>query len=255
MFFILSKVLSLFVNPFTWILIFIFIAFFTKRERLKKWTKVGAIFCLLFFTNTVVFLEFTRMWESRGTKMEDVGHYDVGLVLGGMAEFDNNHERLSLRRGGDRIWQAVHLYSIGKIDKIMLIGANGDVIDKGLNEAIQFRDVLLDFGIPLEDIIIEAHSKNTHQNAVEAKKVLKAHPELKSMLLITSALHMKRAEACFKKAGFDHFNTFTTDHFTGPKRGYSLEQFFVPNASNMVDWSRLIHEMVGYLTYRMMGYI
>lgn len=243
------------VHPFSWILLLIIFGLIIKREKFKKWSFRIAGIAVLFFSNTVIFCEFTRLWEPEGTKIEDVEHYDVAVVLGGMAEYDNNLDRLSLRRGGDRIWQAIHLYHLGKVDKIMVVGANGDVIDKGLREATQFKDVLLDHGISEEDILVEENSQNTYQNAVEAKKILDEHPDLNDILLVTSALHMPRSKACFEKAGFNNFGTFTTDHYTGGKRGYTVEQFLLPNVSNMTDWSRLIHEWVGYMTYWMMGYI
>jgi uncharacterized SAM-binding protein YcdF (DUF218 family) len=255
MFFIASKILDFLSHPFYWIVILFLIAWFTKRERLKKWTFRIGIGYLVFFTNTVIFSEFTRLWEPDGKKIEELGHYDVAVVLGGMAEYDNTLERLSMRRGGDRIWQAIHLYHLGKVDKLLLSGAHGYLVDKGLNEAVQFRDVLLDNGIPAEDILIDSLSKNTYENALESKKILDQHPELKSVLLVTSALHMKRAEGCFLKAGFEQLETFTTDHYTGNERNYQFDQWLFPNESVMTDWSRLLHEWFGYTTYWMMGYL
>lgn len=255
MFFIFSKILSFLVHPFTWIVVLLLIGWRTKKEKRKKWMFVSATIATLFFTNTVIFSEFTRLWEPDGTKIADVEHYDVAIVLGGMSEYDNNLGRLSLRRGSDRLWQTLHLYHLGKVDKILISGANGHLMDNGLNESVQFKEVLLDFGIPAEDLIVEAISKNTHQNAVESKKVLESYPELKSVLLVTSALHMRRSVGCFKQAGFTHFGTFTTDHYTGASRGYSFEQFIVPNISNMSDWSKLLHEWIGYMSYWGMGYL
>lgn len=255
MFFILSKILAVLIHPFSWILIVLVLAWRTKNETRKKWYFRSAIIATLFFSNTVIFCEFTRLWETKGTKIEHLEHYDVAIVLGGMAEYDNNLNRLSLRRGGDRIWQAMHLYFLGKVDKIMLVGANGNVFDKGLDEANQFKSVLLDMGIPDADILVETASKNTYQNAVEAKKILDQQPEFQRFLLVTSALHMRRSKACFEKAGFENIATFTTDHFTGEIRGYSFEQYLLPNASVMSDWGKLNHEWVGYLTYWMAGYL
>lgn len=251
----LSKILSFLTYPFSWILIALIIAWFTKHPRLSKCSFRGAVIAMLVFSNTFLFLEITRLWEPDGTKIEDVGHYDCAVVLGGMAEWDNSNERLSLRRGGDRIWQAVHLYHLGKVDKILISGSNGYLNDDKLNEAVQFKEVLIDMGVLESDILVESASKNTYQNAIESKKVIDQHQEINSILLITSALHMRRASGCFEKAGFDNFDTFTTDHFTGEQRGYSLDQIFIPNSSTMVDWHKLIHEWIGYLSYKMMGYL
>jgi uncharacterized SAM-binding protein YcdF (DUF218 family) len=255
MFFYLSKIFSVLIAPFSWLLILFLVAVITKKVNRKKRSLIAGFVILILFTNNVVFLEFARMWEINGTRIEAVDHYNVGIVLGGMAEYNNDLERLSIRRGGDRIWQAIHLYHLKKIDKILISGDNGFLIEKGLKEASQFKELLIQEGIPKEDILIETVSKNTHQNAVESKKVLDLTPENESVLLITSAIHMKRSKACFVKAGFVDFDIFTTDHFTGPKRGYYFGQFIIPNESVLTDWNKLIHEWVGYLSYWVMGYV
>lgn len=255
MFFILSKILGFLAQPFYWIIILFVIAWFTKRARLKIWSfRLGVAF-FFFFTNTVIFCEFTRIWEPDGKRIDDLPDYDVAVVLGGMAEYDNNLERLSLRRGADRLWQTLHLYRLGKVKKILISGANGDLVDKGLNEAVQFKSVLLDHGIPAGDILLDSVSRNTHENAVESIKILNSHPELNSVLLVTSALHMTRSKACFEKSGLKNFDTFTTDHYTGSKRNYQFDQWLIPNVSVLSDWAKLNHEIIGYITYWMMGYL
>lgn len=242
-------------EPFIWALILFFVSWRAKRASTKKFSFRWAIIILLFFSNTVIFSEFTRLWEEEGTKIEDVEHYDCAIVLGGMAEWDNGNERLSIRRGGDRIWQTINLYHLGKVDKILISGDDGYLIERGLNESAQMKKVLVENGIPEEDILIESVSKNTYQNAVESKKIIDQYPEIQSILLVTSALHMKRSKACFKKAGFQNFGTFTTDHYTSGKRGYAFDQYIIPDASTLRDWERLLHEWMGYVVYKIVGYI
>tara|TARA_B110000211_G_C13981471_1_gene509597 strand:- start:125 stop:892 length:768 start_codon:yes stop_codon:yes gene_type:complete len=255
MFFYLSKLLSFLIDPFIWVLILLAVSLLTKGKFLKNKSFIASLFVLILFSNNVVFLETIRLWEEEGTKIENVKHHDVGLVLGGIAEYNNDLKRLSIRRGGDRIWQAIHLYHIGKIDKILISGDSGYLIDKGLNEAIQLKELLVQEKIPSADILIETVSKNTYQNAFESKKVLDLTPENESVLLITSSLHMKRSKACFKKVGFINFDTFTTDHYTGSSRNYYFDQYIIPSVSVFVDWNRLIHEWLGYLAYWVVGYI
>ena len=255
MFFFLSKIFSFLTHPFSWIVIGLLIAWITKRPRLARYSFRGSVICLLVFSNTVIFCEFVRMWEPEGTKIEDVGHYDCAVVLGGMAEWDNSHDRLSIRRGGDRIWQAINLYHLGKVDKILISGQNGFIGSDELDEANQFKEILLQNGIPDEDVLVEDKSKNTHENAVETKKVIDVHPEIQTILLVTSALHMPRSQACFEKEGFENFDCFTTDHFTGETRGYNIGQIILPNVSNFVSWQSLIHEWIGYVSYWFAGYI
>ena len=256
MFFILSKLLSFFMSPFLWVLILLLFSFLLKKKRLKQLAFKSSIIILLIFSNTIIFLEAMRLWEVKGHKIENIGYHDVAIVLGGMASYNNDLERLSLRRGGDRIWQAIHLYKLGKVGKILISGNDGHVIDRGLDEAVQFKIVLIDLGIPAEDILVENISKNTYENAVESKKVLaNAGFESASVLLVTSAIHMRRSEACFVKAGFEGFDTFSTDQYTGEKRGYYFDQFIIPDAATLMSWYGLLHEWIGYFTYWIMGYV
>jgi uncharacterized SAM-binding protein YcdF (DUF218 family) len=253
MFFVLSKILLLFLFPFTWILIALALAFFAKSARWRKRGKTGAIALLLVFSNQVIYLEYCRQWEVFGTKPEDLKHHDVGIVLGGMAEYNNDLKELSIRRGGDRIWQAITLYKSGKIDKLLISGDNGDLVDKGLKEAIQMKAVLVKWGIPAQDIITETVSRNTHENAVETKKVLtRAYPQYDSFVLITSGRHMRRAMACFEAAGLT-CTPYSTDLYTGPERHYSIEQFLLPDVSTLNEWNGLLKEWVGYIAYAATG--
>ena len=255
MFFILSKILLLFLFPFTWIFIGLGFAFFGRSAKWKKRGKVVAISFLLFFSNGFIYSEFCRQWEVFGTPMSQVKHHDVGIVLGGMAEYNNDLKALSIRRGGDRIWQAITLYRTGKIDKLLISGDNGDLVDKGLHEASQMKAVLVQWGIPAQDIIVETVSKNTHENAVETKKVLtRSYPHYNSFLLITSGRHMRRSLACFKAVGMS-CTPFSTDLYTGPKRSYTFDQVVIPDASTLTEWNGLLKEWVGYVAYAVKGYV
>ncbi len=253
MFFVLSKVLYFLISPYAWILIALYFAFFSKKEIRRRRGKRTAIVLLLIFSNTVIYKEFCRQWEIFGTPIPKVRKADVAIVLGGMAEYNNDLKELSIRRGGDRIWQAINLYKAGKVKKLLISGDNGYLFNNGLHEAQQLKTVLVKWGIPKEDILIETKSRNTYENAVESKKVLdKQYPEAKRFILVTSGRHMRRALACYEKAGL-HCTTFSTDLYTGPNRSYSVEEFIIPDVSTLNDWQGLIKEFVGYCVYGMTG--
>lgn len=255
MFFILSKILLFLLSPLTWIFIGTGLAFFSRNVKWKKRGRITALFCLLFFSNTFIYKEFCRQWEIFGVPQSQVKHHDVGIVLGGMAEYNNDLHTLSIRRGGDRIWQAINLYKSGKIDKILISGDNGYLLANGLHEAEQMKKVLVEWGIPSSDILTETVSRNTHENAVESKKVLKKYyPGKHSLVLITSGRHMRRALACYEKQQLK-CTPYSTDLYTGPTRGYSPEEFFVPDVSTLSDWHGLLKEWFGYVAYSATGKI
>lgn len=255
MFFFLSKVLLFTISPYTWLLTSIGIYFFSKKAHWKKRSKIAILAIALIFSNTFLFKEVCRCWEVFGTPIKKVKHYDVAVVLTGMAEYNNDLGVLSVRRGIDRIWQTITLYKEGKVDRILISGDHGYLIDKGLHEATQLKEVLIKWGIPEHIIITETVSKNTYENARETKKILdRLFPNSSSILLVTSGKHMRRARACFAKQGIT-CDTFSTDLYTGPNRTFAFDEVFIPDVSTMNDWHGLLKEMFGYLAYSITGKI
>lgn len=63
------------------------------------------------------------------------------------------------------------------------------------------RDYLIFSGVPEAAILVEAASRSTRENALEAAALLKDTPG--SKVLLTSDYHMRRAYAAFAKAGLD----------------------------------------------------
>jgi len=254
MFFYLSKFFYFFLSPFVWLLIFGVIYIFTKSKAWKKWTRYGAIFTLLFFSNTFILKEFIRLWEIPSTNIEKVESVEFAVVLGGMFNYDNSVQRLSIRRGGDRIWQALNLYHDNKIQKIFISGDNGHISDRGLHEADQIKEVLLKWGYPEKAIWTESNSRNTYENAKETVRFFQINfPHIDKVLLITSATHMRRASACFEKLGFEVI-PFSTDQYTAGKRSYHWDEFLVPSGDTFREWTVLLKEWVGMVAYKMMGY-
>lgn len=193
-------------------------------------------------------------WEVPGNKIEQINNYDIGIVLSGMFEYNRDIDEISVRRGADRIWKAISLYKANKIKKILISGDSGFVIRSGLHEADQTRQILINWGIPADDVIIENKSQNTHENAVNTTKLLKKRYSNKSFLLITSALHMKRASACFRKEGLQ-FGVFSTDHYTRRKKDEFTPDILLPSADSFVVWEAFLREVIGYMVYSLQGYL
>ena len=255
MFFILSKALLFLLSPFNWIIFSLFGYFLTKSSKWKKRFKWSALVLFLFFTNTVVFSEFCRLWEIPGTKLQKIETHDVAIVLTGMAEFNNDIETLTMRRQADRIWQAINLYKANKVKKILISGNHGYISDRGLNEAKQFKSVLVNWGFDEKNILTEEKSKNTHENAAMSTAYLQQnYPELKSVILVTSGMHMKRSLSCFENEGLI-CTPFSTDLYAPQNQSYFWDQYCIPNLDNLITWHKLIKEIIGYLVYDIVGYI
>lgn len=254
MFFILSKILALFIHPLFWIVFSLLMWLFLKNRKWKKRSKIAFLICFFLFTNKFTALLFHHAWEADGTKTEELAEdYDIAIVLGGMAKYDYDLERIILHKGADRIWNAIRLYKLGKVKKILVSGADGKLLDESLNEAQAFKKDLLILGIPEEDVLIEDQSRNTYQNAAYSKELLvELGMEDHKLLLITSAMHMNRASACFEKQGLD-FDTFAVDANSGDFY-FDLGHLLIPDQHAIELWHQLFHEITGYIVYKMVGY-
>src|SRR5260370_7247985 len=69
-------------------------------------------------------------------------------------------------------------------------------------EAEAARSVLEDWGVPESAILVETRSKNTAENGSFSRDLL-ASRGIHRALLVTSAYHMPRAVAAFRKAGLE----------------------------------------------------
>ncbi len=254
MFFVLSKVLLFLLSPFTWLIISIGLFFYFKDSVWKKRFMWSTLSIFFFFSNGFIVNRFISLWEVEGSKIEHLKEYENGIVLSGMFEYNNDLDRLSARRGADRIWQAIQLYKKKKIKKIIITGDSGYVLKKGLHEAAQLKQDLISMGIPEKDIIVEDKSRNTYENALQTKLIFEKNGFSKqNNLLITSSMHMRRAHACFEKQGIQ-CRAFTTDHYSVHSQSISITEF-IPNQNAFNSWDKLIKEWVGYTVYNLMGYL
>jgi uncharacterized SAM-binding protein YcdF (DUF218 family) len=175
------------------------------------------------------------------------------VLGGGMVQLDTSNGEYIFRGNNDRFLQAVKLYKAGKIKKILISGGSGGYFNQGESESKYIKFFLVKNGIvPEKDIWIDTLSKNTHENAVESKKVLFANGAHGPFLLITSATHMRRSLGCFKKVGLEVVPFVTDKLYISKRRDFQF--LLVPAIENMMLWDGLFHEWIGFLSYKVAGY-
>ncbi len=253
MFFILSKVLSFLITPIVWVTIALLLSVLAKNKKLKAVSMVTGLVLFLFFTNSFILNEVMRKWEVKGIKEADINNYDVGIVLGGMSSYDPVSKHIHFFQSIDRLLQALDLYSKGRIKKILITGGSGSMVylDK---EGIYLKPYLERLHIPASDILVESESKNTRENAVFSAEILKkAYPSGGKYILITSGYHMPRSIRCFAKAGVKA-EPYSTDAYSG-KRIFYLDYLLLPNTQALQGWDVLAHELFGFVSYKVAGYI
>jgi uncharacterized SAM-binding protein YcdF (DUF218 family) len=253
MFFYLSKAFSVFLQPLGWVFLIWIIRFFIKNKFTKN-ILIGSQIFILWVFSMGAFTEWaSRTYEIHPQNIASVSPTHIGIVLtGGLA---NDPE--SIRHGSyighasDRMWQAARLYKAGKIKKIVISGGDNSKDSVKIENEIA-RRFLRDFGVPDSLIIQEIKSLNTYENAKFTAAILKKNNIRDSVILITSAYHMPRAMACFKKQNIkviafsaDPICTFWKITFKD----------FLPDSEELFKSKLLVKEWLGMLAYKLMGYI
>jgi uncharacterized SAM-binding protein YcdF (DUF218 family) len=255
MFFFLSKTAGLLIQPLVVVSILFLTGLLLRKLRSKKillWSSFGL---LMVFCNYFLAIQFMRAWEIPAVPFSEVkGPYDYGVLLTGITRGKAGPpDRVYFSRA-DRATHTVQLYKLGLIKKVLISGGSGSLDNSGIREADELAPFLAMAGIREEDIVIENESRNTHDSAYKVAELLgKMNEPSARLLLITSGYHLRRARACFEKAGL-HPDVFATDpHVT--QENFTTLWIVVPNLEAVLIWQSLIKEWVGTVIYWMAGYI
>ena len=133
---------------------------------------------------------------------------------------------------------------------LLVSGGTGSLFDQRTKEANLLKTFALQLGLRDDQVLVEADSRNTHENAVYTAQVLRTR-QWRQVVLITSASHMRRALAAFHKQGiFPH--PYPVDYAAAD----GVTPFsFVPSVHSLAKTTAVMHELFGLLTYRVQGYI
>jgi uncharacterized SAM-binding protein YcdF (DUF218 family) len=255
MFFILSKVLDLVLLPTVWLLALLLGALLARQpRRQRQWLAAAAALALLTF-NPALTNEALLAWELPAVPLAALpARADAAVLLTGITQVDKSpHDRAYLGNGADRLTHALWLYRARRVRRIIVSGGSGAVLAKAHTEASDLATLLRLAGVPNADIIVEDSSRNTRENALNTKRLLARYPGTDTLILITSAFHERRALGCFRKVGLQPI-AFPAG-FRSTDRRATPDYWAVPSPAALENLSLLIHEVAGWLTYKVMGYL
>ena len=115
-------------------------------------------------------------------------------------------------------------------------------------------------GVPPSAMLIEPDSLNTFENAAYTQ-VLLANLGIERILLVTSAMHMPRSLAIFKKQGFEAIPAPTDFYVAQDPADPSLTTWqgrtlgLVPQTDNLHYLTRALKEYIGIAIYRLKGWL
>ncbi len=229
-------------------------SFRTNNARKRNKRLFWAIGVLYFFSNSFVVDEFNRAWEIQTVPISDLPKCKVGVILGGFTTYDPTFDRVEFHGSADRLIMAHVLYEQDVVEKLLISGGSSKIINNQFREADNVAKYLSEIHFDSADLWIDREARNTYENALYTQQILEEKKvENQPFVLITSALHMRRSMAIYKKQNMK-FIPFSVDRKSGPRK-FDLEHLLVPSSKALNSWNSLLHEVVGYISYWFAGYV
>ena len=147
-----------------------------------------------------------------------------------------------------RVLEAARVY---KLIGARLVIVSGGVADERVElepESRHMAEALVKAGVPPADIALDVEAKDTFDHPRTVRPILEAH-HVRQFVIVTSPMHMRRALAVFRKAGFDPVPSVTllrSDHLKPPP-------LFVPNDDSLELSDASIYDYAGWVYYWMRG--
>lgn len=172
---------------------------------------------------------------------------DVIIILGGGAL-----PRLSSAKADasdERLTHAFDLFKAGKAPAILVSGGDRIYRPGAPTDADDMRNLLTRLGVSPDAILADASSRDTEENAQNCLAIMRAHG-MSSALLVTSAIHMPRAMAAFKRAGIDALPS-PADFSAPSSTGWAA---WLPDRARFWRDMPALHEIAGLVYYVLRGW-
>lgn len=263
MFLFLSKLLPIFIYPIGFACLLIIVALVTlwKRPRIAAIALSLALAYLLLGSSGLGADSLVKSLEWRNIPNGELPKADAIVVLGGSTRSASPPRPwVELSEEGDRILYAAKLYREGKAPNVILSGGRIDWMMGGEPESADMATLLEAMGVPKTAILQDPTSQNTHENAVNVKKILEVQ-KINRVLLVTSAMHMPRSLLIFKHLGIEAIAAPTD--FLVTRQDLQEQQDtskgrllgLLPNADSVRNFSRALKEYIGIVVYWLRGWI
>ena len=239
----LHKILPFFLSPLGFIILFLIVSVFF-RQRLMV---LISLLILLISSNAYVgnYLFSTLEDPYKPLSMNSINESDAVVVLSGMINQVGKKENIKYEWSDpDRFFAGVKLIKNNKSKLLIFTAGQLPWTKDWRPEGDILKDKAIEFGIDKNKILVSAKVKNTYE---ESLKTLQLIPRGSSIILVTSAFHMKRSKFLFEKQGF-RVNPFPVDFKI---YNYNLTILdIIPSLSAISKTSLFIRENIGRLYYK-----
>jgi len=181
----------------------------------------------------------------------DMAPPDGIIVLGGTVDeiLSKQLDRVVINNAAERITAPIELIRKFPNARLVFTGGSASGFDAPSTEAANVKRFWREMGIDNDSIVYEDRSRNTYENALFTRDLVKPKPG-ERWLLVTSALHMPRAVGIFRKLGFSVI-PYPVDFRTNGIMWHAHTQRSAPQSLELVDAAA--HEWIGLLAYWLTG--
>ena len=253
--FLLSKLLGLAAEPVFWVLLLLLIAAVLLPRRpqaARRWVLAAGAMLLLGGWEPLpdALLRHLERQYLEPPAMP-IQQYAGVVVLGGALEsgyVGEGTDEPQVNGAAERMTTVLPLLRQAPDLAVVFTGGNGEYFGNGPSEAERVRRFFVQLGLDPQRIRLEDQSRNTYENAVFTARLSGIDPQ-KPWILITSASHMPRALAVFRKQGWNVI-PYSVDFRAGLVTPWTSYYLGISD-----KWSIALKEYIGILAYRLTGRI
>jgi len=252
--FLLSKLIALLTQPLHWVVLLMVWGLLRMRRhaRQARLAFTGALLIVLLAGWLPLPDALLRGLEKKhaAPTQAELARFSGVVVLGGATEASyvwEGHDQPALNGAAERMTAPLPWLREQPHRKLLFTGGEGALIGGALSEAERAHRFFTSMGVPDTQLLLEDKSRNTYENALLSAQ-LPGVDKSQAWLLVTSAWHMPRSLAAFRRVGWN-VTPWPVDYWTGnqtPWTQYSLVQ-------GAGRWQVALHEYLGLLAYRFSG--
>ncbi len=251
--FVLSKLLGWLLTPSNLLVVLVFLACLRRQRRGRRNMLALSLAGILLVVGVLPVDEILiRPLEDRFPRpAEPPPHVDGIIILGGAVNPDITAFRhaITVNEHAERLMAAVTLARRYPEAELVHTGGSSEILPDGATEAQVADRWFTEAGIAPGRIVLEDRSRNTRENAVFSKELVKPTPG-QVWLLVTSAAHMPRSVGIFRRVGWTVV-PWPVDYETGPHLEMQLSRSVADRLTVIDDAA---HEWVGLVYYYLRGW-
>ena len=253
LFYWVSKLAWLLIAPDSLMVMLLVVGSFLLWRNQLKWAK--RVLSLLVMSVLVIGLFPVGEWvlyplESQYKANPELTSVDGIVVLGGAEQAELSHywKQPAVNAAAERFFASVDLHRRYPNAQLVFTGGSGAMLGQAYKGADVAYQLYQNQGVDVSKIIFERDSRNTIENALLSKRLVKPKAG-EQWILITTAWHMPRSMGIFCQSDWSVI-PYPVDFTSLPERLVRIDWGFSKHLANLTVGMK---EWVGILAYKVMG--